>query len=61
MCTFFVQFQHENLFWKGLLPEWALLLFMDKFELNRTDAVKQLNDQERIKLDKDFPLDLDSD
>lgn len=54
-------FQHEQLYWKGLIPEWALMIFMDKFSLSRTDALKQLADQDRVRTNNQNPLNLDSD
>lgn len=56
---FFFHFQYENLFWKGLLPEWALLIFMEKFSLNRSDAIQQLTAQARTKDSQKYPFDLD--
>lgn len=54
----FFRFQHENLIWKGMLPEWALQIFMDKFSLDRADAIKQLTDQACVKNAQKYPFDL---
>lgn len=44
-----------------MLPEWALLIFMDTFTLNRAEATKQLTDQNLVSLRQDYPLDLGGD
>lgn len=51
--------QYENLFWKGLLPEWALLIFMEKFTLNRSDAIQQLTAQAQTAIAQKYPFYLD--
>lgn len=49
-CVFTViYFQHENLYWKILAPEWALQIFMKKFSLNREEAIEQLKKQDAAK------------
>lgn len=42
-----------------MLPEWGLLIFMEKFCFNRGDAIKQLEDQNRARVAKKHPLNLE--
>lgn len=57
VCYFYLQY--GNLFWKGWLPEWALLIFMEKFTLKRSDAIQQLTAQAQIAHEQKYPFDLD--
>lgn len=41
-----------------MLPEWALLIFMDKFSLDRAKAIMQLTDQARVKDAQKYPFEL---
>lgn len=37
-----------------MIPEWALLIFMDKFYFTRNDALKRLQLQDQAKLDSEY-------
>lgn len=43
--SIFFIFQHENLIWKELMPEWTLQMLMQKFGFNRIDALNHINKQ----------------
>lgn len=38
-------FQHPDLFWAVILPEWAISLFMEKFSFSRSDAIAIVDSQ----------------
>lgn len=40
-------FQFHQLFWECMLPEWALRIFMDRFDLTRKEAIDHLTKHER--------------
>lgn len=50
-------FQHENLLWKILVPEWALRIFMEKFELDRNEAIDHLHKQNQAEINNTTGLD----
>lgn len=43
-------FQHENLIWKLLIPKWIMLIFMDTFKLSQSEAVAQIEKQNKAKI-----------
>lgn len=52
----FVAFQCAQLFFEQLVPEWALLIFMKRYQLTRTDALEQI-----IKHEKAYSLNVPTD
>lgn len=50
-------FQHENLFWKVMLPEWALVICMEKFSMTKADVLKKINEQDIDANNNSFDLD----
>lgn len=53
----FFLFQHENLFWTLMVPEWSMQIFMDHFELSRDEAIEVLQDQDKVKIENNSSLD----
>lgn len=51
---------NNKLFWELMMPEWALLLFIDKFDLgSREEAIKVINRQVRAKMNPKIDDDCD--
>lgn len=49
--------EYADLFFEYMVPEWALLIFMEKYNLTRANALDQLQKQDRAMMDTEYAFD----
>ena len=49
-------FQHENLFWTILLPEWVVSICMKKFDLDKSEVLAKIKHDDENSLNDSFEL-----
>lgn len=45
--SIFLELQFTDLFFEQMVPEWSLAIFMEKFSMNRQEAVEKIQQQNR--------------